>query len=206
MEGLDAIDRRAASVRDRLVSACAFLAAAGAAAAAIPQLRAYFGLVALGAAGWAAVEGVRVRLAAFDRESTLDQLVLAGSQDPRCERRRRDLRSAQLQYRLARILRDTCEQSHCSAPGALWFLDRQAVHAVEHDLRELARVFDHDAGHLPPAAVAGVHLLLSPRLSPLFEAHPDAASERRAIEAVERLISRCRAELADPEPQGRMGG
>jgi hypothetical protein len=205
MHDLDTIDRRVAYLRDRLVSACAFLLAAAVAGAAVSELRAYFVLVALGAAVWALVEGARLRLAAFDRESALDHLVLAGSRDPRCERRRADLGSAQLQCRLAQILRETCEQSHCRAPGALWFLDRRTVHAVEHDLQELAKVFDHDAGHLPPAAVAGVHLLLSPRLSPLFEPHPDAASERRAIETAERIIRRCRAELGDPELRGKMG-
>jgi hypothetical protein len=199
MDDLDTIDRQGERLRERLVSACAFVLAAGVAGVAVSELRTFFVLVAVGAAGWALVEGVRLRLAAFDRESALDQLVLAGSRDPRCDRRRADLRSAQLQYRLALILRQTCEQSHCSTPGAPWFLDHRAVHAVEHDLRELATVFAHDAGHLPPAAVAGVNLLLSPRLSPLFEPHPDAAAERRAIAAVERIISRCRAELDDPE-------
>ena len=199
MSDLDRIDRRAEWLRDRLVSACALTLAAGVAGTAVPEVRAYFALVALGAVGWALLEVSRLRLTAFDRESALDQLVLAGSCDPRCERRRADLGSAQLQYRLAQILRETCEQSHSCAPGALWFLDRRAVHAVEHDLRELARVFDRGAGHLPPAAVASVHLLLSPRLSPLFGAHADPASERRAIETVELIISRCRAELEDAD-------
>jgi hypothetical protein len=183
-------------LRER-VSALAVSLSAAVAGAALPGLRSYFELLSLGAAGWLVVDGVRLRLASFARRSALDQLVLAGSWDPRCPRRRADLESERLQRRLARMLRQTCEQSHCSTAGSLWLVDREVVHAVEADLRELATVFDHNAGHPPPAAVALVHLLLASRASPLFEVHLDPASERRAIQTAQRLGARCRTELGE---------
>jgi hypothetical protein len=200
MNDLDAIERRVEWLRDRLVSALAFTIAAAVASVLVSESRAFFVLVSMGACGWVWLESTRLRLAVFDLRSALDELVLAGSRDPRCERRRLDLRSARLQHRLARMLRQTCEQARCYAPsGALWGVDRQAVHAVERDLRELATVFEAGAGHLPPPAVALVHLLLASRFSPLYEVHPDTASERRAIQTTQRIIARCHAELDAPE-------
>jgi hypothetical protein len=144
------------------------------------------------------IESVRLQFTAFDRESALNQLVLAGSRDPRCESRRADLRSAQFHHSLARTLRETCEQSHGATQG-VGFVDRRAVRAVEADLRDLAAVFDNDAGRLPPTAAALVDLLLSPRESPLFGVHPDSTSERHAVQTVQRIIARCRSELGDSE-------
>jgi len=197
MDGLDTIERRVERLHERLVSAFALSAAAVAASVVVSGVRAYFVLVSLGGAAWVLIESFRWRVAAADRESALDELVVAGSSDPRCGRRRADLGSARYQHRLAQMLRQTCEQSHCYRPGAAWLVDREAVHAVERDLRELATVFDHDAGHLPPAAGAVVHLLLASKSSPLYEMHPDPASERRAIQTAQGIIARCRAELDD---------
>jgi hypothetical protein len=198
MDDLDAIERHLNRLRERLVSALTLVVAAGVASIAIPELRAYFALVSLGAGGWVLIESVRLQFAAFDRESALNQLVLAGSRDPRCESRRADLRSAQFHHSLARTLRETCEQSHGATQG-VGFVDRRAVRAVEADLRELAAVFDNDAGRLPPTAAALVDLLLSPRESPLFGVHPDSTSERHAVQTVQRIIARCRIELGDSE-------
>jgi hypothetical protein len=163
----------------------------------VSEVRAYFVLVSVGAAGWAVIAGARLRVASRDREATLDRLVPAGSCDPRCERRRAYLESAQLHHRLARMLRQTCEQARYRTPSAMWMVDHQIVHAVEHDLRELATVFDTAAGHLPPTAVALVRLLVASPSSPLYELHPTAESERRAIQTTQRILDRCRAELDD---------
>lgn len=199
MDDLDAIERHLNRLRERLVSALALVVAAAVASIAISELRAYFALVSLGAGGWVLIESVRLQFAAFDRESALNQLVLAGSRDPRCESRRADLRSAQFHHSLARTLRETCEQSHGATHGGVGFVDRRAVRAVEADLRELASVFDNDAGRLPPTAAALVDLLLSPRESPLFGVHSDSTSERHAVQTVQRIIARCRSELGDSE-------
>jgi len=129
--------------------------------------------------------------------STLDRLVLAGSCDPRCEQRRAYLESARLHHRLARMLRQTCEQARYRTPSAVWMVDHQIVRAVEHDLRELATVFDTAAGHLPPTAVALVRLLVASHSSPLYQLHPTAESERRAIQTTQRILARCHAELHD---------
>jgi hypothetical protein len=96
------------------------------------------------------------------------------------------------------MLRQTCRQSHRSGQGiiSLWLLDRRAVRAVEDDLEELADVFDHDAGHLPPEAVVRAHMLLAPQSSPLYTVtHMDAVSSKRAIRDAQLMIARCRAEL-----------
>ena len=200
MNDLDSMDQRVGWLRERLVSALAFTLAAGVAAVVVTELRAYFALVTLGAICWALVEGARLRLAAFDRESMLDELVTVGSCDPRCERRRADLGSALLHRHLARMLRQTSVEAHRYTPTTTMSLgDRHVMHAVEHDLRELAMVFDEDAGNLPPAAVALVHFLLLSRSSPLCMVYPDAVSQRRATETAQRIIARCRAELDDRE-------
>jgi hypothetical protein len=101
------------------------------------------------------------------------------------------------------MLRETCEQSRLATSSAAWFVDHRAVRAVEHDLRALAAVFDDDAGHLPPAAVALVHYLLASRFSPLYQAHRDAGAERQAIQTTQRIIARCRAELDWVSAPGR---
>lgn len=194
---LDIIDRRVGLLRERVVSAVSFLVAATLASVVVSEARAYFVLVSLGAAGWAVIAGARLRVASRDREATLDRLVLAGSCDPRCQRRRAYLESAQLHHRLARMLRQTCEQARYRTPSAMWMVDHQIVHAVEHDLRELATVFDTAAGRLPPTAVALVRLLVASPSSPLYELHPTAESERRAIQTTQRILARCRAELDD---------
>jgi hypothetical protein len=195
MGALDTIDRRIEWLRERVVSAVSFLVASTVASVVVSELRAYFVLVSLGAAGWALIAGARLRVSSRDREALLDRLVLAGSCDPRCERRRAYLESAQLHHRLARMLRQTCEHARYSTPSAMWMVDHQIVHAVEPDLRELAKVFDSAAGHLPPAAVALVRLLVASPSSPLYQLHPNAESERRAIQTTQRILARCRAEL-----------
>jgi hypothetical protein len=197
MDDLDIMNDQVERLRDRVVSAAVFVASAASASLVVSDLRQYFVLVSVGAAVWLLVEGIRLRSARSDRDAALDQLVLTGSRDPRCERRRLVLGSPQLHHRLAGMLRQTCDQAHCYTPGALWLVDRQAVHAVEHDLRELARVFDRDAGRLPPAAVALVRYLLWSRLSPLYDVHLDPQSKRRAVQATQRIVARCRAELED---------
>jgi len=197
MGALDTLDRRMEWLRERVVSAVSFLVASTVASVVIPELRAYFMLVSLGAAGWALIAGAQLRATSRDREAMLDRLVLAGSCDPRCERRRAYLESAQLHHRLARMLRQTCEQARYRTPSAVWMVDHQIVRAVEHDLRELATVFDTAAGHLPPAAVALVRLLVASPSSPLYELHPTAESERRALQTTQRILARCRAELDD---------
>jgi len=197
MGALDTIDRRMEWLRERVVSAVSFLVASTVASIVVPELRAYFVLVSLGAAGWALIAGARLRATSRDREAMLDRLVLAGSCDPRCERRRAYLESAQLHHRLARMLRQTCEQARYRTPSAMRMVDHQIVHAVEHDLRELATVFDTAAGHLPPTAVALVRLLVASPSSPLYELHPTAESERRAIQTTQRILARCHAELHD---------
>jgi len=195
MGDLDRIDGRMEWLRERVVSAVSFLVASTVASIVVSELRAYFVLVSLGAAGWALIAGARLRAASRDREAMLDRLVLAGSCDPRCERRRAYLGSAQLHHRLARMLRQTCEHARYRTPSAMWMVDHQIVHAVERDLRELATVFDTAAGHLPPTAVALVRLLVASPSSPLYQLHPTAESERRAIQTTERILARCRAEL-----------
>ncbi len=78
----------------------------------------------------------------------------------------------------------------------MWLLDRRAVRAVEDDLVELARVFDNDAGHLPPEAVVRARMLIAPRSSPLYTVtYMDAVSSTRAIREAQLMIARCRAEL-----------
>jgi hypothetical protein len=195
MGDLDRIDGRMEWLRERVVSAVSFLVASTVASILVSELRAYFVLVSLGAAGWALIAGARLRAASRDREAVLDRLVLAGSCDPRCERRRAYLGSAQLHHRLAQMLRQTCEHARYRTPSAMWMVDHQIVHAVERDLRELATVFDTAAGHLPPTAVALVRLLVASPSSPLYQLHPTAESERRAIQTTERILARCRAEL-----------
>jgi hypothetical protein len=198
MDDLDEIARRSVRLQDRLVSAVTFSAAAGAAALLVPAERSFMLLVAVGAAAWALIEVTRLWLAQGDRVAALDRLVLAGSSDPRCERRRSQLRSPRVHHRLARTLRRTCQHSHHSSRGALslWLLDQRAVQAVEGDLEELAEVFDNDAGHLPPEAVVRARMLIAPRSSPLYTfTYMDAASSKRAIRDAQLMIAHCRAEL-----------
>ena len=195
MSDLNTIERRAERLRERLVSALAFASAAAVAAIVVADWRRYLLFVAVGACAWSLVEAVRLRFAADDRESALDQLVLAGSRDPRCRRRRAELASARVQRAVARSLRRTCEDSHYTGIGSATILDRHAVHAVEQDLRELAAAFDRCAGHLPPEAVVRTRMLIAPPSSPLYAPHPDGASEKHAVQDAVRLIARCRADL-----------
>jgi hypothetical protein len=198
MDDLDEIARRSARLQDRLVSAVTFSAAALASALLVPAERSFMLLVAVGAVAWAVIEVTRLWVAEGDRVVALDRLVLAGSADPRCERRRSQLRSPRVHHRLARMLRQTCQQSHRRSPGtiSLWLLDRRAVRAVEDDLEELAEVFDNDAGHLPPEAVVRARMLVAPRSSPLYAVtYMDAVSSKRAIRDAQLMIARCRAEL-----------
>jgi hypothetical protein len=205
MNDLDTIERRADQLRDRLVSALAFASAAAAAAVLVSVWRQYLLFVAIGAACWWLIEAARLRLAAEARESALDQLVLAGSHDPRCERRRADLASARAQYDVARSLRRICEQSHGSGLSAAAILDRHAVRAVEHDLQELAATFDRAAGDLPPEAVVRTRMLIALPWSPLYAEHPDIASEGRAIQDAKRMIARCRADIHTDGNEGAIG-
>lgn len=197
MEDLNAIDRHVERLRERLVSALAFAASSAIAALLVPALREYLALVSAGGAGWAAIEIGRLMIAATDRRSAIDQMVLAGSRDPRCLGRRAELRTARSQHEVARMLREACAQAHSRSPAGVSVVDRHTVRAVEHDLQELAALIDHDAGHLSPeAAIRALRLVSSPG-SPLYETHPDEASERRAIEATERMIDECRDEIDD---------
>ena len=93
MSALDEIGRRVAQLQERLVSAVVFAAAAAAAALVVPPERRFMVCVCLGAAGWAMIECFRLHVAGDDERETLDQLILVGSCDPRCERRRAQLRS-----------------------------------------------------------------------------------------------------------------
>lgn len=119
MDDLDEIARRSAQLQDRLVSAVTFSASAGAAALFVPVERSFMLLVAVGAVVWAVIEVTRLWVAAGDRVVALDRLVLAGSSDPRCQRRRSQLRSPRVHHRLARTLRQTCQQSHHSSAGII---------------------------------------------------------------------------------------
>ncbi len=196
MNELDAIARRIARLQERLASAFVFAACAAAAALLIPAERRLMLWVAAGAAGWTAVELLRLGMADGDRVETLDALVLSGSRDPRCERRRAELRSRRAQQRVARMLRQTCAQAHDRTPSAgWWILDRHAVRAVEADLRDLAAAFDRDAGHIPPEAVVRTRMLIASPASPLCAAGVADAAGARAIADAEAMIARCRAEL-----------
>jgi hypothetical protein len=195
MNELDALTRRIARLQERLASAVVFAAGAAAAALLIPAERGLMAWVAAGAAGWAAIELFRLATADGDRVETLDALVLAGSRDPRCERRRAELRSRRAQQRVARMLRETCARAHERTPSAgWWILDRRAVRAVEADLRDLAAAFDRDAGHIPPEAVVRTRMLLVSPASPLY-AGAVADADEGAISDAEAMIARCRAEL-----------
>ncbi len=192
---LDAIARRIARLQERLASAVVLAACAAAAALLIPAERDLMLWVAAGAAGWTAIELLRLGIADGDRVETLDALVLAGSHDPRCERRRAELRSRRAQLRVARMLRETCAQAYDRSPSAGWWvLDRRAVRAVEADLRDLAAAFDRDAGRIPPEAVVRTRMLIVSPASPL-RAVGVAAAEARPVTDAEAMIARCRAEL-----------
>ncbi len=200
MHDLDEIAGRSARLQERLVSAVTFSVAACAAALFVPAERSFMLFVAMWAAGWAVIEVMRLWGAAGDRVAALDLLVLAGSSDPRCERRRAQLRSPRIHHRIARTLRQTCQQAHRNSPGimSLWLLDRRAVQAVEDDLEQLAEVFDDDAGRVPPEAVVRARLLVAPRSSPLYAVTcMDPVSSKRAIRDAQLMIARCRAELRD---------
>jgi hypothetical protein len=193
---LDAIAHRIARLQERLASAIVLAAAAAAAALLIPAERGLMLWVAVGAAGWTAIELLRLGMADGDRIEALDALVLSGSRDPRCERRRAELRSRRAQRRVARLLRETCAQAHDSSPSAgWWILDRHAVRAVEADLRDLAATFDRDAGLIPPEAVVRTRMLIVSPASPLCAVGVAHAAEARAIADAEAMIARCRAEL-----------
>jgi hypothetical protein len=197
MSALDEIGRRVAQLQERLVSAVVFAAAAAGAALVVPPERRYMVCVCLGAAGWAMIECFRLHVAGDDERETLDQLILAGSCDPRCERRRAQLRSAAVQHNLARMLRQTCVRAHTGGAATDWLLDWRTVQAVEDDLRQLAAVFDRDAGSVPPEAVVRIRMLIGSPASPLCVARASADSRRRAIRSAQTMIARCRADLPD---------
>ena len=124
------------------MSAIVFLVGAGASALLVSAEQQFMLMVGLGAAVWLAIELTRLRLASDDRLETLDRMILAGSDDPRCGRRRAQLRSPRVQRSLARTLRQTCTEAQNYHPAIGWLLDWGTVRAVEDDLRELADVLD----------------------------------------------------------------
>ncbi len=195
MSELDEIARRTARLQERLVSAVVFLVGAGASALVVPAEPRFMPWVALWAAGWVAIELTRLRLASDDRLEALDRMILTGSHDPRCDRRRAQLRSPRVQRGLARTLRQTCAESENFHPVIGWLLDWGTVRAVEDDLRELADVLDHDAGHAAPEGVLRTRMLLASPTSPLCAARASADSRRRSVSEAERMIARCRADL-----------
>jgi len=197
MSELDRIDARTQELKERLVSALAFAATSTAAALAISIWQGYLWLVSGGAVAWAVLELVRLMFAEDDRRRAVDRLLLAGSHDARCARRRSELASARTQHDVARKLRDVCSQAHAPTPLAFRVVDPKTVHAVEKELQELAATVDADAGHVPAEAIVRLRQLISPPESPLLAPHLDADAKRRSIEDAERLIARCRADLHD---------
>ncbi len=197
MSELDRIDGRIEHLTQRLVAAVAFAGASAAAALVVGAWGDYLWLVSGGAAGWAALELGRMMLANDDRRRAVDRLVLAGSHDARCARRRVDLASTRTQHAVAEGLRDVCVQAHTASPIAFRVVDPQTVRAVEHELQELAASVDEDAGHVPAEAIVRLRLLMSSPESPLLAPHLDADAKRRSIEDAERLIARCRADMHD---------
>jgi hypothetical protein len=197
MNDLGEISRRVARLQERLVSAAVFSAAAAGCALVVPSERRFMVCVSFGAAGWVMVELMRLHIAGDDQRHTIDQLILAGSSDPRCDQRRTELRSARLQHGLARLLRQTCARSHARGAAIDWLLDWRTVQAVEDDLQQLAEVVDRGAGHIPPEAVVRIGILVASSASPLCVPHTSPRSSRRAIRDAQRIIDRCRADLPD---------
>jgi hypothetical protein len=197
MSELDRIDARTEHLKERLVSAMAFAGASALAALAAGAWHSYLWLVSCGALGWAVLEFVRLTFAVDDRRQAVDRLVLAGSRDARCARRRRELASARTQHAVAKSLRNVCIQADARTPVAFRVVDPQTVHAVERELQELAATLDADAGHVPAEAVVRLRQLISSPESPLLAPHLDAGAKLRSIEDAERLIARCRADMHD---------
>lgn len=194
---LDQIDARSEQLKERLVSATAFAGASTVAALTVRGWRGYFWFVAVGAAAWAVTELVRRMLVDDDRRQAVDRLVLAGSRDARCARRRCELASARTQHDIARRLRRMCDQSHARTPLAFRVVDAETVQAVEPELQELAEALDADAGRIPAETIIRLRQLIASPESPLLTPHPDADAKRRSIEDAERLIARCRTNLHD---------
>jgi len=195
MSELDRIDALVAHLTERLVSAAAFAFSAAGAALIVGAWQGYLQLVAVGAAAWAVLEMARLMLAEDDRRAAVDRLVLAGSRDARCARRRSDLGSARTQHAVARGLRNIRTQANAPTPVAFRVVDSQTVHAVERELQELAAIVDENAGHLPAEAIVRLRQLISSPDSPLLAPHVDAKAKRRSVEDAERMIARCRADL-----------
>jgi hypothetical protein len=99
------------------------------------------------------LELIRLMFANDDRRRTVDRLVLVGSHDAHCERRRRELASAPTQHPVAQGLRRVCDQAHAPTPVACRVVNSQTVRAVEDELQQLAATVDEDAGHIPAAAI-----------------------------------------------------
>lgn len=197
MTQLDRIDAGIEHRKERLVSAIAFASASAAAALAVAAWQDYLVYVSLGAVAWAVLELARLSLLEDDRRQAVDRLVLAGSSDARCARRRRELASARAQHDVARRLREMCRQSHARTPLAFRVIDAETVHAVEEELQELAETLDVDAGRIPAEAIVRLRQLIASPESPLLTPHLDAEAKRHSIEDAERLIARCRADLHD---------
>jgi hypothetical protein len=141
------------------------------------------------------LELARLAIMEDDRRQAVDRLVLAGSRDARCARRRYELASARTQHEVARRLRAMCDQSHARTPLAFRVVDAETVHAVEGELQELAETLDADAGRIPAEAIVRLRQLIASPDSPLLAPHLDADAKRHSIEDAERLIARCRADL-----------
>jgi hypothetical protein len=197
MSELDRIDAQIEHLEQRLATAAGFAGASAATALVAGAWTDYFWLVFCGAAGWAALGLGRLALAADDRRRAVDRLVLAGSHDDRCARRRIELASARRQNAVAEGLRDVCMQAHAPTPIAFRVVDPHTVRAVEHELQELAATVEEDAGRVPAEAIVRLRLLIASPESPLLAPHLDADARRRSIEDAERLIARCRADLKD---------
>ena len=101
-----------------------------------------------------------------------------------------------MQHALAQRVRDVCLDAHAHTFSGLHTVDVQTVNAVEADLRQLAAALDGATGRAPAEAVVRIRLLVSSPASPLLTPHDDPDSRRHAIEHAERLIDRCRADLA----------
>jgi hypothetical protein len=123
MSELDRIDAHIEHLEQRLATAAGFASASAATALVAGAWTDYFWLVFCGAAGWAALGLGRLALAADDRRRAVDRLVLAGSHDDRCARRRIELASARRQNAVAEGLRDVCMQAHAPTPIAFRVVD-----------------------------------------------------------------------------------
>jgi hypothetical protein len=197
VNALEQMSMRVSLLQERLVSAVAFSSAAAAAAMVVPPGRQFMLWVSVGAAGWAMVELARLCSAGDDRRRMVDELILAGSSDSRCDHRRAQLRSAELHHALARTLRQTCARSHARGVPIDCLLDRSTVHAVEDDIRQLADLVDRDAGHVAPEAAARIRILVASSASPLYTQPPSRGSSGGAIRDAHSMINRCRADVPD---------